>query len=220
MTTYREAIYMCLDLVKGNNDDFSYTEEHIAYLLDKYRALFLKTTYGNDPKKHIPYNNYQTITIKLKDGKSTSAIPNLLQLGIPRITTEDYYNIEFEFVNRERLPFVGNNKYLSNIRYCGLTEDNKLKVKLKDTDKITEVKLTAIFEEPRTVYSSTTDHWLDLEIPLEEALVSTLIETVVKVLTSAIYKPDDDVNDNRDDLAVLHTFLTKNLKSDLAKQLS
>ena len=39
MTTYREAIYMCNDLLKGMSDDFTYTEEHIAYLLDKFRAL-------------------------------------------------------------------------------------------------------------------------------------------------------------------------------------
>ena len=54
MTTYREAIYMCLDLLKGMSDDFTYTEDHVAYLLDKFRALLLKQRYGNDPKKHVP----------------------------------------------------------------------------------------------------------------------------------------------------------------------
>ena len=29
MTTYRELIYMCLDVLKGTSDDFSYTEEHM-----------------------------------------------------------------------------------------------------------------------------------------------------------------------------------------------
>ena len=65
MTTYREAIYMCLDLLKGKSDDFSFTEEHIAYLLDKFRALLLKQRYGKDPLKEIPYSNYQTIELDL-----------------------------------------------------------------------------------------------------------------------------------------------------------
>ena len=130
MTTYRELIYMCLDLLKGESDDFTYTEEHIAYLLDKYRALLLKQRYGSDPKKHVPYSNYQTISLSLTQddniSKSTNVISTLLQVGIPRITTDNYYNINFEFVNRERFPFVGNNKYLKKIRYASIDTDNKV----------------------------------------------------------------------------------------------
>ena len=120
MTTYREAIYMCNDLLKGMSDDFTYTEEHIAYLLDKYRALLLKQRYGNDPKKHVPYSNYQTLELEFNPTepknmlKSDTQIPYMLQLGIPRIILdgEDYYNYKFELTSRERLPFVGNNNAL------------------------------------------------------------------------------------------------------------
>ena len=86
MTTYREAIYMCLDLLKGISDDFTYTEEHIAYLLDKCRALLLKQRYGNDPRKLVPYSNYQTLSVSIeplqakKMLKSSTQTPYMLQL--------------------------------------------------------------------------------------------------------------------------------------------
>lgn len=235
MTTYREAIYMCLDLVKGVTDDFSYTEEHIAYLLDKYRALLLKQHYGKDPKKHVPYSNYQTIEVSLmRDAnsiyfKSEIPVPTLMFLGIPRISTDDYYNTNFEFVSRERLPFVGNNKFIQNVCYASVNDSGYLCVKPYSTMPISEdegltIKLTAIFENPREVaYSNALVEGIDVldsSIPIEETLVSTLIEVVVKVLTSAIYKPEDALNDDRDDLASLHSFIAQNAKSDLSKQLS
>jgi hypothetical protein len=42
MTTYRELVYMVLDELKAKSDDFYYTEDHIIFLLDKYRAFLLK----------------------------------------------------------------------------------------------------------------------------------------------------------------------------------
>lgn len=210
MTTYRELIYMCLDLLKGESDDFTYTEEHIAYLLDKYRALLLKQRYGNDPKKHVPYSNYQTLEITLEDKeggdylKSTEAIPYTLQLGIPRITVEDYYDITVELVSRERLPFVGNNKYLKKISYAAIDHNNILLLKKNYCccccDSDTKLKLTAIFENPRSIQTNSTNHhWMDNEFPLEESLVSTLIETVVNSLIKIVTFPTDTINNGTDE---------------------
>lgn len=205
MTTYRELIYMCLDLLKGESDDFTYTEEHVAYLLDKYRALLLKQRYGNDPKKHVPYSNYQNMDLILKLGtpyyESDEIVPYIMQIGIPRITTDDYYNIKFDFINRERLPFVGYNKYLKNIRYCGIDETNHLCVVPKEDDDFAtfnNLRLTAIFENPRSIQTNT-NHWMDNEFPLEESLVSTLIETVVNSLVKAVTFPTDNINNGSDD---------------------
>ena len=231
MTTYREAIYMCLDLLKGMSDDFTYTEDHVAYLLDKFRALLLKQRYGNDPKKHVPYSNYQNVEVTFNEVneykkiiKSDNTIPNMLQLGIPRITTPDeyYYNYRFELTSRERLPFTGNNKFTSMINYCAINEDNHILYATKENQWSEDGKvnpnsfiITAIFENPREVESM----GLDSNIPLEETLITTLIELVVKELATSVYRPNDDINDSRDDNAALATFIEKNVKSALAKQL-
>ena len=66
MSTYRELVYLVLDELKGTSDDFTYTEEHIMFLLSKYRAFLLKQKY-NDIKKQIPESNYQTICIDLTE---------------------------------------------------------------------------------------------------------------------------------------------------------
>lgn len=241
MTTYREAIYMCLDLLKGMSDDFTYTEEHIAYLLDKYRALLLKQRYGNDPKKHVPYSNYQTLKVTFNNSdevkpiiKSDNQIPYMLQLGIPRIITpeEDYYNYRFEFTSRERLPFVGKNRFTSMINYCAISEDNYVLYKTNPAQwvNIDGVKVTpstfaivGIFENPREVqdeisFNEGIDE-LDRNIPIEEGLVTTLIEMVVQKIASSAYGPEDDVNNAKDDKADIQSFIARNMKSDFAKQL-
>lgn len=247
MTTYREAIYMCLDLLKGISDDFTYTEDHIAYLLDKFRALLLKQRYGNDPRKLVPYSNYQTISIIFSPSepkeilKSSNKIPYMLQLGIPRLlaTDEAYYNYKYDFTSRERLPFVGYNKYTKNITYFAINESNFLitpnkeeywnvNMSLDDNTPTTYIgphhfSLTGIFENPREVrdessFSEGTDE-LDRNIPIEESLITTLIELVVKELASSVYRPTDDQNNNRDDNAAMATFLANNTKSSLQKQL-
>ena len=248
MTTYREAIYMCNDLLKGMSDDFTYTEEHIAYLLDKSRALLLKQRYGSDPKKHVPYSNYQTLEVEFNPAepknmlKSDTQIPYMLQLGIPRIILdgEDYYNYRFELTSRERLPFVGNSKYTSMISYCAISETGNLLMKNKESywgNSTVEppvisyvgpkkLKLVGIFENPREVTdetsfgeSSTDTHEWDRNIPIEESLITTLIELVVKELASSVYRPNDIQNNNTDDNADMATFIRSNMKSNLAKQL-
>ena len=248
MTTYREAIYMCNDLLKGMSDDFTYTEEHIAYLLDKFRALLLKQRYGNDPKKHVPYSNYQTLEIEFNPTepknmlKSDTQIPYMLQLGIPRIVLdgEDYYNYRFELTSRERLPFVGNSKYTSMISYCAISETGNLLMKNKESYWVNstveppvisyvgpkKLKLVGIFENPREVddetsfgESSTDTHEWDKNIPIEESLITALIEMVIKEIAGSVYRPNDIQNNNVDDNADMATFIKSNMKSNLAKQL-
>lgn len=248
MTTYKEAIYMCLDLLKGVSDDFSYSEEHIAYLIDKFRALLLKQRYGNNRKKEIPYSNYQTISIKLElntfegnkyyvckpvDGTN---IPYTLQVGIPRISvaSDSYGDINLEYISRERLPFVGNNRFLQNFWYCSLDEQNRLLLKTSsirlfeneiDTESNTlTFRITALFENPRELVNEITfnpDTMEDFDriVPIEEGLITTLIEMVVKELSGSVFTPKDDVNNAKDDNADMRAFIARNMKSELNKQL-
>ena len=245
MTTYREAIYMCLDLLKGLSDDFSFTEEHIAYLLDKFRALLLKQRYGKDPLKEIPYSNYQTIemdlglstTEKYKYYICTPNIPYTLQIGIPRISVaEDHYgDVNLEFISRERLPYVCNNRYVQNFWYCALNERNQLCLKassvrlfdlseVDDKNPTIKFRITALFENPRDLKNEVSfDYskmdWKDRNIPIEEGLITTLIEMVVKELANSMYIPTDNINNAADDKANIRSFIANNMKQDFVKQL-
>ena len=60
---------------------------------------------------------------------------------------------------------------------------------------------------------------LDRRFPMEEALIPQLIETVVKFMTSGLYKPEDTENNANDDLSTMMSFIRNNMKSNLQKQI-
>jgi len=62
--TYKEIIYMCLDELHLTSDDSLFNEDHILFLINKYRAFLLKQRYS-DIKRQIPESNYQTICLDL-----------------------------------------------------------------------------------------------------------------------------------------------------------
>lgn len=218
MTTYRELIYMCLDLIKGISDDFTYTEEHIMYLIDKYRATILKQRYGNDPKKYIPTANYSNIIIPISGNKSDIELPSIMNIGIPRVTLfeedkdvydlGDYYSISVEYVPRERFPFVGNNKFLKNIKYCTLDPMNRMLTKGFNEDVV--LLLTAVLETP--IIEEGKDK-IDSLVPIEESLIPTLIQYIIKDLYPASQRPSDPQNNANDDISNLAQYLNSLLKS-------
>jgi hypothetical protein len=48
---------MCLDELHLTSDDSLFNEDHILFLINKYRAFLLKQRYS-DIKKQIPESNY------------------------------------------------------------------------------------------------------------------------------------------------------------------
>lgn len=123
--TYREVIYMILDSLKLASDDSYITEEHALFLASKIRAAILKQTYSNI-KKEIPESNYQTICLDLIEVpaisedpctggsylRSKQKIPTTIPVGNNKIYPVDYYQGEITYVSRERMRYVGHNRWL------------------------------------------------------------------------------------------------------------
>lgn len=242
MSTYKELTYMVLDELKLYSDDASYTEEHIMFLLDKYRAFLLKQRYS-DVKKQIPESNYQTICLDLIEVpaisgepceggsylRSKKKIPFLMKIGNPKVYPVDYYQGEITYVSRERMRYVGYNKYLRNIIYASIGPDNYLYFKSFNPQYLylEKARMTGIFEDPQAASElqcpnendDTVCDVLDREFPIEDALISPMIELVVKELLGAEYRPKDESNDANDALANLATFIRNNTKPTLAKAL-
>lgn len=224
MSTYKELVYMCLDELKLYSDDALYTEEHIMFLLGKYRTFLIKQRYS-DVKKQIPESNYQTICLDLikvpaisgepcEGGsylRSKEKIPFLMKIGNPRVYPIDYYQGEITYVSRDRMRYVGYNKYLQNIIYASLGPDNYLYFKSFNPQflYLEKVRMTGIFED--TLAASELQcpdesgdivcDVLDKEFPIENALIPPLIQLVVEELTKAEYKPEDKENNSDDDLS-------------------
>lgn len=225
MSTYREIVYMCLDEIKMVSDDAYFTQDHIIFLADKYRAFLLKKNY-TDVKKSIPESNYQTICLSLERARmipgdecadtylrSVETIPNLLPLGVPKVSPKDYFAGNITYVSRDRMKYVGRNRYLKSIIYCTIGPDNKLYLKSVNPQAyyLDSVVCSGIFENSAEASkmqcgaSGNTSQCdpLDNTYPLEEALVPLAIEFIVKELTGAIYKPADKENNANDDLSGL-----------------
>ena len=224
MSTYKELIYMCLDELKLYSDDASYTEEHIMFLLGKYRTFLIKQRYS-DVKKQIPESNYQTICLDLIEVpaisgepceggsylRSKEKIPFLMKIGNPRVYPIDYYQGEITYVSRDRMRYVGYNKYLQNIIYASLGPDNYLYFKSFNPQflYLEKVRITGIFEDTLAASGlqcpdkngNIVCDVLDREFPIENALIPPLIQLVVEELTKAEYKPEDKENNSDDDLS-------------------
>ena len=224
MSTYKELVYMCLDELKLYSDDALYTEEHIMFLLGKYRTFLIKQRYS-DEKKQIPESNYQTICLDLIEVpaisgepceggsylRSKEKIPFLMKIGNPRVYPIDYYQGEITYVSRDRMRYVGYNKYLQNIIYASLGPDNYLYFKSFNPQflYLEKVRMTGIFEDTLAASElqcpdesgNTVCDVLDREFPIENALIPPLIQLVVEELTKAEYKPEDKENNSDDDLS-------------------
>ena len=113
MTTYRELVYIVIDLAKLISDDSTLNENHVAYLLDRYRTYLLEQKYKNN-NYGVPINNVQEYCSMIKlipakqpcdcggmdclsdDSnfllKSVNKIPNLLNVGTPIVSYVRFRN--------------------------------------------------------------------------------------------------------------------------------
>lgn len=239
--TYREIIYSVLDLLKQSSDDSFYSEEHVLFLASKLRSAILKQTYANI-KKEIPESNYQNICLDLIEVpaiagepceggtylRSKQKIPTTLPIGNTKIYPVDYYQGEITYVSRERMRYVGYNKWLQNIIYASLGPDQYLYFKSINPQYLymKQARMSGIFEDAEAAAElqcekngSSECDVLDTPFPLEEGLVTTLIEAAVKLLSGSIYKPTDPTNNASDDLSEIASYLRQNLKSKMQQQI-
>lgn len=233
---------MCLDQLKVASDDSYYTIDHILFLISKIRALLLKQTYSNI-KKEIPQSNYQTICLDLMqvpaitgepcEGgtylRSKEKVPSTMTIGTNIVYPIDFYQgTHITYVSRERMRYVGTNKWLKNIIYTSKGPDGYLYFKSSNPQflYLEKVRMTGIFEDPDKAAELECNSnnnlecdVLDREFPLEEGLVASAIELVIKYLSGAVYRPKDQENDANDDLSDLVAFIRRNMKSEFQKSI-
>lgn len=245
--TVGEITYMCLDLAKAATSDDSYlTEEHVIFLLKKFRSLLVKKEQEKEKTSTDVASEfeYQQICLNLEqvpaiDGdpclggyylRTKEKIPKVLEGNQPRVYPIDFYQgINVVYINRDRMRYVGTNKFLRNIIYVSLGPDQHLYLNSSNPQflYLNKLRMSAVFEDfdDAADYlcdnegNSTSCDVLNEEFPIREYLVPTLIEMVVKELVGAAYKPADRVNNANDDLSDLVTFIRKNVKSALQKQI-
>lgn len=248
MATFREAIYMVMDYLKISSDDAYYTEDHVKFLLTKFRAYVLKNRYEDNPKSVADKpsdTNYQTVSLDLErvngiDGvpctgiylRSIQEIPTKLGVGKPHIWAGTLFGDNLIMVSPTRFNYVGTGKIGSLFNYATIGSDNHLYLKSGNPQLyyLEKANIKAIFEDPEKVYEledaakiaagETPDcDILDRDFPLEDNLLVLCMQYVVKELNGGIYKPVDTDNNAADDLSELANFIRNYTKSPLRRQI-
>lgn len=243
MATYREIVYIILDEVKANSGDSNVTEEHVIFLANQYRLFLLEQKKKKDGESTLSSANQQTICLNLEKTeaipdleycnglylRSIEEIPALLDQDNANVYIHDYFSIMTALVSKERFKFVGNNKYMKNIIYCTLGADNHLYFKAVNPQfkYLKTAKLTGVFEDSEKAAELSCDKdgntkcdIMDQDFPLQADLVPQMVELIVKELLGVNYRPEDTLNNDVDDLADLASFVRRNMKSQMAKQMT
>lgn len=214
-------IYMVRDLLKLSSDDSYITSQHILFMLEKFRAYVLKSKYEDD-EASVPDTNKSEITVELElvsDNLGYSGIPLLRSKEpLPSDMIFDYITVRTNkltgnpnivYVPFSRFSYVGNNKYLKNIIYWTIDDDDYILVKSCNPlfEYLREFKIEGVFESPMKVAERECSckglevNYDDVDFCLEDDLVQLVVQYVMNTFQNSIYKPQDEDNNTNDDLA-------------------
>ena len=216
--TYKEIVYMIMDELKLSSSDSFFNEDHVKFLMIKYRGMLVKQKY-DDIRKTVPLDFYQTISLTLNKVntipnavyagtpylKSVIQVPHFLNVGKLRVfPTTDYFQGEFVMVSRERLRYIGTDGYAKNMVYCAIGPDKHMYFRSSNPQflNLASVQFMAVFDdidEVEGIISPSIDI-MESDFPIDNALLPVLINIIVKELQPAVYAPRDETNNANDDL--------------------
>lgn len=224
----KEIVYYLLDAVKAISDDALITEEEVLFLLKKYRSFLIKKEQEKEKNSTDVASEfeYQQICLELEktpamDGepctggyylRTMKKIPKVLEGTTPRVYPMDFYlGIYVAFIPRDRMRYVGTNKYLQNIIWVSVGPDQHLYLYSNNPQflYLKNLRMLAIFED----FDSATDLLCDSDgedtscdifeatFPIRDYLVPTLIELCEKEILGVQYRIKEDRNNAADDTA-------------------
>lgn len=231
--TVGELVYSILDLAReSGSDDAFITEDHVVFLCKKYRAFLIKKEQEKEKSSTDVASEfeYQQICLDLTQEsalegvpcvgytylKTVQKIPKILEGTQPRVYPFDYYQgANVTYIPRDRMRFVGDNPYLKNILYTSLGPDQHLYMKSSNPQflYLKRLRMSAVFEDFDAASDLLCDQdggskacdVLDMEFPIREYLVPSLIELVLKEILGTKYQKVDTKNDASDNMGDVNT---------------
>lgn len=221
MPTARAIIYDIREKLKLNSDDVDITDEYLYHLINVKRALFIRQRY-KEKMKSIPTSLQIELCMPLElvdsiEGaecfgtilRSKSKLPKLVEIegreALMNVRRYDRKHTLFNLVSKERIPFIGHNRFIDQCVYVMLDTDyriyfvsNQLNHKLLET-----VRVTIIPEDPSTAealqceIATTAEDCeiLDKEYPIETYMIGDIVSLVLKELAPSLQIPEDTKND-------------------------
>lgn len=226
MATFGEIAYMVLDQMKELADDSYFTEEHVIFLASHMRNLLLERKYKNSRNQTftpMSDENTQEICLNLEPAEmlpagcsgmwlhSIEEIPDTVNVSNTTLSVvSDMIQSTVTFIPPERMPYVGFNRWLKNILYASKSNDGHLYITGSNPQfmYLDKVRMSAVFSDPRKAAELSCDpdnngkcNILEMNFPLESALIPSCIELTVQELMGSRYAPEDKKNDAKDGLA-------------------
>jgi len=221
--TKREIIYTVFEKLNIHSDDSNITEELISSLIDTKRAMLLKQQYAKNAW-HMPIEIKQELCMSMVlvdrvsgyscAGKmlSTSVpLPKSIKIkgkeGPLTVRKQDGMEIAISIVPIERVPFLFENRFTQHLTYAAVDFDRKIILISKDEKLkfLKTIRVTDIYEAPDEANAlmcnpapSGQDVW-DEDYPVENAMVDTIVELIVRDLVKTIQIPEDKQNNATDD---------------------
>lgn len=216
---------MCFDRLGIESDDSKWDEDHVLFLLDKFRAVLLRQKY-TDVRRDIPISNYQILTMNTGTTKAFTLdsgyvatkkpIPDIVQLNFLHdsisVTGKDIMQSGFSVIDYYRFIWAGDNPRIRNIVYATMGPDSKIYLKSKSSriKYLKKIRVIGIFTDTleASKYLDNAEDYedpMDQPYPLEESLIPTLIDMVCQFLAPGLYNPEDKVNNASDDLTGIST---------------
>lgn len=240
MSTFRQLVYLVLDEIKTVSDDSMITEEHVIFLANHYRALLLQQKLKQG--QLLSQTNSQTICLDLQKApvvqgaemcygeylKSVQKIPDTISGSVTTASAGNQFFNNITLVSKNRFNYVGYNKYLRNIIYATIGDDDYLYLKSNNPQfmYLNKVQVSGVFEDSEEAAKLSCDIngkqnceiW-DKEFPIESSLFPQLTQLIVRDLLGAAWRASNDINNAQDDLANLIAYIRKNTKNNLQKQM-
>lgn len=239
--TLRELVFMCMDEVKLNSDDSYYTEDHVAFLLNKYRSFVLKKELERNNTKLSNANSQEICLdlIEVRDEenpcgssmlRTEQQIPELLSDNTATVYPIGYMEGDhIIYTSLDRIRYTTYNRWTKDLVYAAKGPDDYLYLKSASPQYLylEKVRMKAVFEDfEKAAQYACNDSGealvcdkLDMKFPIERALVPVLIEAVVKELLGASYRPKDSINNSEDDLSDIIAWARQNMKNNIQKQI-
>ena len=239
--TLRELVFLVLDELKINSDDSYFNEDHVVFLLNKYRSFVLKKELEKE-NKQLSSTNSQIICLDLIEvrdeenpcGRSMlrteQTIPNLVNDCKVSLYPVNYFEGDrIIYTTMERMRYTTYNKWTKNLIYAAKGPDDYLYLKSSNPQYLylEKLRMKAIFEDFESAAKYACDEAgeelqcdiLDMKFPIENALVPIVVEMVVKELLGAEYRPKDSSNNADDDLSDIIAWARRNMKTSVQKQI-
>jgi hypothetical protein len=159
--------------------------------------------------------------------RSIHKLPRLVSLNddwdIKIYPMDDAFNAkEWTYINRDRFTYVGNNKWLQHIVYFTVfNEYLYVKSASPGFEYLKKVMVRGFFESQEELFKKDSDgnyiyqcentginecqDPLDLLVGLEDFMIPSLLESVIRDLTPDIYRPVDLKNNANDNLSGIQT---------------